>query len=452
MKYLLIMSLSGSTMVGIYLLLRYLLRDKMPARLQYLLVKAAMLYYLIPLPYVKGWYTAIVERLLSKRGNVSKASAVWAGCMVHADERIYLNGYLKAQMLAVALWMTFAVMWLLYELNDYCRTRRRVISCADHVTTKEERVCPAYLKKRCGVKRNVTVYKDDTGGKTITFGFFKPIILCDQSPDSREAELLLSHELIHIRRLDVWWKMLMQCVILLHWWNPVAWILYLDFERACEWSCDETVVEHRTKDEVKRYLNLLILESVKDAECGRPYQRWATGFGSGSEKLRKRMENVMRMKKWNKAASGAVVAALVLANSLTVFAYEDTIQGEPKVSMTQSEVEYFMEGDVLQFIPDEVETEVMEAADLYIPYIDEIRYEKQFVDAEGNIYEVLDEETISSYRSCNHTYVSGREAVHDKKSDGSCLVKVYDADRCSKCGYLLIGELISETKYTKCPH
>lgn len=53
MKYLLIMSLSGSTMVVIYMLSRGLWRGKMSARLQYLFIKAAMLYYLIPLPFVK---------------------------------------------------------------------------------------------------------------------------------------------------------------------------------------------------------------------------------------------------------------------------------------------------------------------------------------------------------------------------------------------------------------
>lgn len=59
MKYLLIMSFSGSTMVVIYMLFRILLRDQMPARLQYLLVKVAALFYLIPLPFVKDWYVAL---------------------------------------------------------------------------------------------------------------------------------------------------------------------------------------------------------------------------------------------------------------------------------------------------------------------------------------------------------------------------------------------------------
>lgn len=54
MEYLLVMSLSGSTMTGIYLLLRYLFKGKISARLYYLLAKVAVIYYLIPLPFLKG--------------------------------------------------------------------------------------------------------------------------------------------------------------------------------------------------------------------------------------------------------------------------------------------------------------------------------------------------------------------------------------------------------------
>ncbi len=452
MKYLLIMSLSGSTMVGIYMLLRCLLRDQMPARLQYQLVKAAALFYMVPLPFLKVWYAAIVEDLRPEHESVSRVSAIWAGCMVHANEKTYINGYLKVQMFVAAAWLLFAVMWLLHELSDYCKTRKRVLNCADQVMTKEESTCLTLLKKRCGVEREVTVYQDVAGGKTITFGFFHPVILCDQKPGSPEAELLLCHELVHIKRWDVWWKMLSQCVILMHWWNPVAWILYLDFERVSEWSCDETVVEDRTKNEVKRYLRLMILESIKTEESARPYRRWVTGFGTGAEQLKKRMENVMRMKKWNKTVAGVAVAALVFVNSLTVFAYEDTIHEGSNNSMSPDEIEYIMEGDTWQFVPDVVNEEAIEEADLYIPNIDDIRYDDQFVDAEGNIYPTQGEEPVSAYRSCDHSYTPGTRVMHDKKSDGSCLVKVYDAERCSKCGFVLIGDFISETRYAVCPH
>ncbi|MBD5518472.1 MAG: hypothetical protein HDR07_08270, partial [Lachnospiraceae bacterium] len=50
MEYLLVMSFSGSTMMGIYLLIKHLLKDKVSSRLYYLIIKESILFFLIPLP------------------------------------------------------------------------------------------------------------------------------------------------------------------------------------------------------------------------------------------------------------------------------------------------------------------------------------------------------------------------------------------------------------------
>lgn len=67
MEYLLVMVLSGTTMTVMYLLLRRLLKKKLCAKAYYFLAKVAVLYYLIPLPFLKSWYrdmvpTAVLER------------------------------------------------------------------------------------------------------------------------------------------------------------------------------------------------------------------------------------------------------------------------------------------------------------------------------------------------------------------------------------------------------
>lgn len=67
MEYLLIMSFSGSTMMGLYLLLRYFLKDKVSARLYYLITKEAVLFFLIPLPFLKDWYRKAIWAFLPEK-------------------------------------------------------------------------------------------------------------------------------------------------------------------------------------------------------------------------------------------------------------------------------------------------------------------------------------------------------------------------------------------------
>lgn len=77
-------------------------------------------------------------------------------------------------------------------------------------------------------------------------------------------------------------------------------------------------------------------------------------------------------------------------------------------------------------------------------------YDRQFVDEEGNIYPILEDEGIEPY--CNHTFVSGTGGDHTKFSDGSCLVREFYAQRCSKCGYVIQGDEINRITFAKCPH
>ncbi|MBD5514925.1 MAG: M56 family metallopeptidase [Lachnospiraceae bacterium] len=455
MKYLLFMSLSGSTMVGVCMLLRFLFRDKMSARLQYLFARVAVLYYLIPLPFVKKLYESIAGYILpEKKVTASQVSLIWSGYMVRANGKTYINGYLKAQLVVVVLWLLISFLWLIFELHDYLKTRKKILSYADKVITKEEAAFLERLKNRYDLKRSITVYQENTGVGTITFGLLRPVILCDQRMGSPSAELILCHELIHIKRWDILWQMLRQLAFLLHWWNPVMWILYRDFERVCEWSCDEVAVQGRTKDEKKMYIRLLIMESTKEKYGSHTRLQWGMSFenASAARKLEKRMENVMKKKNWNKTIAGIVTVTLVLVNSLTVFAYNDTVRGELEESTLQEEVEYFMAGETWQFISDDTNEVQAESVTNYISDIMEITFDEQFVDMDGNIYPVQCELSVGTYASCDHTYVSGQQIIHDKKIDGGCIVKIYSAQRCSKCSNVLIGSRINEISYAVCPH
>ena len=79
-------------------------------------------------------------------------------------------------------------------------------------------------------------------------------------------------------------------------------------------------------------------------------------------------------------------------------------------------------------------------------------YDNQFTDTDGNIYPLQDTMTANVYGNCSHTYVSGTMQEHSKNSDGSCVLITYSAKRCSKCGHVVKGNVLSEFKYTTCPH
>lgn len=451
MEYILVMSFSGSTMTVIYLLAKYLLRDKISARLHYLVAKAAVLYYLIPLPFLKGWYKKIINVVMPRDRTASvKVTLRWTNYILHSEEKRYLNIYAKIQIALITVWLVVVCLIMLWQIWDYLRNIRWFVRHAERNMTESHKTVLESLREEYRIKRHILVFQGENGAPTITFGIFRPIILCGRPVESREAELLLRHEMVHIKRWDILWKILIQFVIFLHWWNLFTWALFLDFERVSEWACDETAMQARSEEEVDEYLLLLIEESRASGKSKKPKKsrklrlRFRAGFGNkAKKKLRERMDNLMRRKKWNKAAAITLVTVLAIANSITVFAYRDTIQKEFEEGASQEEIERTLTSDVFTFDFEEVSWEDIEVLEEL-----EILYDHQFTDEEGNIYPITD----PVQRGCSHTYKSGIETLHHPNSDGSCELSQYNSQMCTKCGYVLTGSLKSRTYYPVCPH
>ena len=81
-----------------------------------------------------------------------------------------------------------------------------------------------------------------------------------QGPD-RAA--VLRHERTHIRRGDTLTKPLFYALACLHWWNPLAWLAFRQFERAAEQACDEAAVRGATPAERTAYCESLLRFAVR---------------------------------------------------------------------------------------------------------------------------------------------------------------------------------------------
>ena len=451
MEYLLVMSLSGSTMMGLYFLLKFLLKDNVSSRLYYLILKEDVLFFLIPLPFLKNWYRKVIRTAMP---NVQmkdvEIPVTWTKYVVHAGDKMYVNTYAAVQTIVVTVWLIIACTIMVRMFLKYFRIRQAILKYKGTEMTEKQRSFLAEMKRQYSVRRPVILCQGQDWNHTMTFGVCRPVIICDKDIDSREAEIHVRHEMVHIKRLDALWKMLTRLVVILHWWNPIAWKLRRDFERACEYSCDEIVMQGRSREEVKEYLRLLIDEACIASETETTSIGWQSGFADDMENMKERIRNLMKTKKWNRYVAGMLAAVLAFANSMTVFAYRDTYHQEVPVNISQEEVMEYLQTDDFSFTPDGADGQEMK----YLEPSDEMEiiYEKQFVDTEGNIYPYSDEETVTTYSSCSHNFVSGKATDHTKYSDGSCKVVEYRAQRCDICGYVIRGEEINVITYKVCPH
>jgi beta-lactamase regulating signal transducer with metallopeptidase domain len=92
-----------------------------------------------------------------------------------------------------------------------------------------------------GVYRRVTLRVGPAGAVPVTCGILAPVIILPEDAedwDDERRSLVLTHELAHVRRLDVLTHIIGQCAVALFWFHPLAWLaaarMRLERERACD--------------------------------------------------------------------------------------------------------------------------------------------------------------------------------------------------------------------------
>jgi beta-lactamase regulating signal transducer with metallopeptidase domain/lipopolysaccharide export system protein LptA len=143
------------------------------------------------------------------------------------------------------VWLFGVVVCLLWQT---CR----LMSLCILVRRKQQRVpvqieaIVAGLSSRLGLKRNVKPLLTSASIGPAVFGLLRPKILLPlaivNSRPIKELEPLIAHELIHIRRGDLWWALLQTVAGALFWFHPLVRLAVVGISRESERSCDEETV------------------------------------------------------------------------------------------------------------------------------------------------------------------------------------------------------------------
>lgn len=453
MKYILQMTLSGSTMFGLYLAMNFCVGKKISNRIKYLMLKAAVLFYLIPLAALDRYLVDHVDivRKIFRDDNKVVSFGAEADIMFHVPGRLILSRSLRIQIYIAAVWGIVALGFLIYEGICHLRWVKSVSRLAEVPAAAETEVDLNEIQKKYGVKRRIKVCQSQGGDKqAFTLGCIHPVIFCLGHMNKEEKELVYAHEVVHIKRWDVFWKILMEWVCLIHWFNPFVKWLQKELEFVSEQSCDDEVLKGKGSRERELYASLL-LEFVK-VKPGR--NNWSAALSRENRRLQERAENVTQKKtakRLGNIISLGIVAAAVIANSLTSLAYG--IVQEVDILNEESDSGHWGDTEAI-FIQDGATAQDFEEAgidDWYIPEYDFL-YDQEFIDESGNVYPA-DERDAAVFATCEHQYVSGTYLTHVKDANGGCTVTGYEATRCSLCRDLaLLKEIDGILSSRLCKH
>ena len=92
-----------------------------------------------------------------------------------------------------------------------------------------------------GRRGRVRIYAAGSISSPCLAGLIPAVYLTEDVVQTDAAELILRHELTHLRHLDPLWSFCRAAAVTVYWWNPFVWLAALISGRDAELACDEAV-------------------------------------------------------------------------------------------------------------------------------------------------------------------------------------------------------------------
>ena len=94
-------------------------------------------------------------------------------------------------------------------------------------------------------------------------GLIPAVYLTQDVLQTDEAELIVRHELTHLRHLDFLWSLCRTAAVTVYWWNPFIWLAAICSKHDAELACDEAVAAKLPECERLAYARAILAQAPR---------------------------------------------------------------------------------------------------------------------------------------------------------------------------------------------
>lgn len=205
------------------------------------------------------------------------------------------------------LWVLGIAVFMLYHLAGYFLFKRSVLRFSRPVEDEQITGLWCEVKEEMKISQNIRLLSCKKVKSPMMTGFFKPILLLPKlALSSSDLKIILKHELIHYKRGDIWYKLLLICANAVHWFNPLMYFMTAMSNKNIEMVCDSEVIRDSDISFRKQYSET-ILSAIHKGSLRRT--SFSTYFYGGKKTMKERFINIFDM---NKKRSGIITFLIVL--------------------------------------------------------------------------------------------------------------------------------------------
>ena len=109
------------------------------------------------------------------------------------------------------------------------------------------------------------IYISSTVKSPCLAGLVPAVYLTEDVLQTAETELILRHELTHLRHLDHLWSFCRTAAVIAYWWNPFIWLAAICSKRDAELACDEAVAAGLSDAQRLVYARAILAQAPRKA-------------------------------------------------------------------------------------------------------------------------------------------------------------------------------------------
>lgn len=255
------------------------------------IIAVIMLRMMVPVnfPFTRTIYSS---KLLIGLGNIVYAN-------VYGDRQVLVSDLL------LWAWISVAVILLI----RYFYKRLKVRRCLEQYIMKDTEIKEYYEPFLKDTKiRNIRIAVIPGEKQAVIFGVIRPImILPDAVLEEKTVAHMIRHEMKHYANYDLWLKFFVDLLVVIHWWNPVVYVMRKELSLAFELSNDYMVTRDMPELEKLEYAQTLV-QAAKLMSNQQAYDLNLTG----GECLETRIQMLLEEKKTEGMRSRLLAAVNLL--------------------------------------------------------------------------------------------------------------------------------------------
>lgn len=219
------------------------------------------------------------------------------------------------------LWLLGVFLFLIYHSLGYLFFRKSVLRWSWPIT--DEKLLDEV--QRIGVeldfKKPIPICSCRLVSSPMVLGLFNPILLLPETFSYIDnLSIVLKHELIHLKRKDILYKIVLNLANAIHWFNPLIYFMTLEANKDLEFYCDEAVIENMDINYRHEYSNAIL--SVMGSKTNKR-TILSTNFNGNIATMKKRFKNILNLKRKRKGTISLPLILTVVLTSSTLIACDN---------------------------------------------------------------------------------------------------------------------------------